>query len=217
MQSAGHFIVLEGVDGAGTTTHTKLLGDALRAMHVPVHLSAEPSGGPIGSLLRLMLTGRVVSSGVGSGARPPAWNAMALLFAADRVDHLESELLPNLREGLTVVCDRYDHSSVAYQSLTGGGTEAIAWLREINVHARRPDLTIVLDVLPEVAAERRRRRRGGAELFDNDDLQKRLCEFYTGLERYFPDERIVHVDSAGEVADVAARVLAQVKPLLVAR
>jgi dTMP kinase len=213
MRPSGHFIVLEGVDGAGTTTHTRLLGDALRALKVPVHLSAEPSGGPIGSLLRLMLTGRVV----GSGNRPPAWNAMALLFAADRADHLESEILPNLRDGVTVVCDRYDHSSVAYQSLTGGGADAIGWPRQINHHARRPDLTIVLDVLPEVAAERRRRRRGGAELFDNDELQQRLCEFYTGLERYFPEERIVHVDSAGDVADVAARVLAQVEPLLTAR
>ena len=209
-QSSGYFIVLEGVDGAGTTTHTRLLGDALRASHVPVHLTAEPSGGPVGSLLRLMLTGRVV----GSSATPPSWNAMALLFAADRVDHLDSELLPNLRDGVTVVCDRYDHSSVAYQSLTGGGTEAIAWLRDINRHARRPDLTIVLDVLPEIAAERRRRRRGGGEIFDGDELQTKLCEFYAGLERYFPDERIAHVDSIGEVGEVAARVLAQVKAAL---
>ncbi len=213
MQS-GRFIVLEGVDGAGTTTHARLLGEALRALHVPVHLSAEPSNGPIGTLLRLTLTGRVVAGGIGGAPRPPAWNTMALLFAADRLDHLDSELLPNLREGVSVVCDRYDHSSIAYQSLTGGGPEAIGWLREINRHARRPDLTIVLDAPPDVAAERRRRRRGSSEIFDADELQAKLCEFYVKLERFFPDERIVHVDSAGKMEDVAAQVLAHAKTVL---
>jgi dTMP kinase len=210
----GHLIVLEGVDGAGTTTHTRLLSEALRARKVPVHVSAEPSGGPVGALLRQMLTGRVVAA---DSARPPAWNAMALLFAADRIDHLDSELLPNLNEGVTVLCDRYYHSSVAYQSLTGGGIEAIGWLREINRHARRPDLTIVLDVSPEVAAERRRRRRGSSEIFDSDELQTRLCEFYRGLERYFPEERIVHVESDGELNVVAARVLAHAQSLIAAQ
>jgi dTMP kinase len=209
MQS-GQLIVLEGVDGAGTTTHAKVLADALRA-RVPVHLSAEPSNGPIGTLLRLTLTGRVVAGGASGTARAPAWNTMALLFAADRLDHLESELLPNLREGVNVVCDRYDHSSIAYQSLTGGGPDAIPWLRDINRHARRPDLTIVLDVPPEVAAERRRRRRASNEIFDADELQARLCEFYAGLERHFPDERIVHVDSVAPIEEVAARVLGQVE------
>jgi dTMP kinase len=213
MQS-GRLIVLEGVDGAGTTTHARLLMDALRALHVPVHLSAEPSNGPIGTLLRLTLTGRVVAGGIGGAPRPPAWNTMALLFAADRLDHLDSELLPNLRDGVSVVCDRYDHSSIAYQSLTGGGPEAIGWLREINRHARRPDLTIVLDVPPEVAAERRRRRRGNGEIFDADELQAKLCQFYAGLERYFPDERIVHVQSVGEMDEVAARVLGHAKAAL---
>jgi dTMP kinase len=213
MQS-GRLIVLEGVDGAGTTTHARLLGDALRGLRVPLHLTAEPSNGPIGTLLRLTLSGRVVAGGISGSPRPPAWNTMALLFAADRLDHLDSELLPNLREGVSVVCDRYDHSSIAYQSLTGGGPEAIAWLREINRHARRPDLTIVLDVPLEVAAERRRRRRGSTEIFDADELQAKLCEFYAGLERYFPGEPIVHVESVGSVEEVAARVLGHAKSAL---
>ena len=213
----GHFIVLEGVDGAGTTTHTRLLGEALRALRMPVHLTAEPSGGPVGTLLRLTLTGRVVAGGMTGSPRPPGWNTMGLLFAADRLDHLDTDVLPNLRDGMTVVCDRYDHSSIAYQSMTGGGPEAIAWLREINRHARRPDLTLVLDVPPGVAAERRKRRRGGGEIFDSDELQARLCEFYAGLERHFPNERIVHIDAVGKVEEVAARLLATVKPLLEVR
>jgi dTMP kinase len=205
----GYLIVLEGVDGAGTTTHTRLLTERLRERQVPVHASAEPSPGPIGALLRQMLTGRVVASAGGA----PGWSTMGLLFAADRLDHLDCELLPKLRDGVTVICDRYYHSSVAYQSATGGGPGAIAWLREINRQARRPDLTLVLDVPPAVAAERRQQRRGSAEIFDGDELQLALCELYRDLERNFPGERIVHVDAVGAVEQVAARLMAEVDAL----
>ena len=203
----GTFIVLEGVDGAGTTTHTRELGQRLKAQSVPSQLTAEPSGGPIGALLRQTLTGRMVmSEPPGAAARAPAWSTMALLFAADRLDHCESLVLPQLSEGVTVVSDRYYHSSVAYQSLTGGGPEAIAWIRDLNRFARRPDLTIVLDVPAEIAAERRSRRRGTAEIFDADDIQRALCAFYATLKRHFPGERIVHVDAVGSVEEVRERI-----------
>lgn len=210
----GSLIVLEGVDGAGTTTQARLLCDALRTAHVPVHATAEPSSGPIGALLRQALAGRVVVNSSAGAPHAPGWPTMALLFAADRMDHLESEILPNLAEGVSVVCDRYYHSTVAYQSVAGGGAEAIPWLRECNRNARRPDLTLVLDVSAEVAAERRRQRRGQAEIFDADELQRQLCAFYAELERHFPDERIVHVDAQGSVDTVAAAVLGHVRALL---
>lgn len=204
--------MLEGVDGAGTTTQTRLLAERLAARHVPVHQTAEPSDGPIGSLLRQTLSGRVVLNSAGGGGAP-AWSTMALLFAADRLDHLDSEVLPNLRDGVTVLCDRYYHSSIAYQSATGGGPEAIAWLRELNRHARKPDLTIVLDVPPALAAERRRRRRGVAEIFDDAELQSALCQIYGTLERHFDGERMVHVSGSGSVDEVAARVMTEVEAL----
>jgi dTMP kinase len=141
-----------------------------------------------------------------AGVRAPAWSTMALLFAADRLDHCESEILPHLHGGVTVISDRYYHSSVAYQSITGGGVEAIGWIRDINRYAHRPELTSVLDVPAEVAKERRQRRRAQAELFDSDVIQERLCGFYRTLEQHFPDERIVHVDAVGEVAEVAERI-----------
>ena len=206
---AGRFIVIEGVDGSGTTTQCRLLAERLRAERVPVHTTAQPSSGPVGSLLRLMLTGRVA----GAGQERPAWQQFALLFAADRVDHLDTEIMPNLREGLHVICDRYDHSSVAYQSVAGDGPAATAWIRELNRFARRPDLTIVLDVPPAVAAERRRARSGRSEIFDDDPLQARLCAFYAALEQHFAGERIVHVDGARPLDEVATAVLAAVKTL----
>jgi dTMP kinase len=202
----GRFIVLEGVDGSGTTTQCRLLAERLRAERAPVHTTAQPSSGPVGALLRLMIAGRVV----GPGLERPAWSQLALLFAADRIDHLDSEIVPNLRDGLYVICDRYDHSSVAYQSVTGEGAHVIAWIRELNRFARRPDLTIVLDVPPAVAAARRRARNARKEIFDDDPLQAQLCAFYAGLEQHFAGERIVHIDGARPVEEVATAVLAAV-------
>lgn len=199
----GQLIVLEGADGAGTTTHSGRLASALRGRSAAVCLTAQPSTGPLGSLLRQVLAGRVVARGLQGNTRPLDWRTMALLFAADRMDHLEAEIAPNLRDGVTVVCDRYYHSTVAYQSLAGGGADAIPWLRQLNAHARVPDLTIVIDVPPEVAAARRR-ERPQTEIFDADSLQSRLCAFYGSLETYFPDERIVHVDGNRGLSEVAA-------------
>ena len=204
--SDGQLIVLEGVDGAGTTTHTRLLSKSLRELHVPVHATQEPSNGPIGGLLRQTLTGRMTGGLAGTGG-PPAWNTMALMFAADRLDHLESEIVPNLRDRVTVLCDRYYHSSVVYQSITSGGGEGIVtWIRELNRFARKPDLTIVLDVPPAVALERRRDRRG-ADIFDDEELQRGINALYLELERHFPDERIVHVNADRPQAQVAAQIL----------
>jgi dTMP kinase len=207
----GLFVVLEGVDGAGTTTHTRLLVDALRARGLPVHSTREPSDGPIGVQIRQVLTGRLVVPGI-HGARPPSWTTMALLFAADRMDHIESTIVPNLMDGVTVVSDRYYHSSVAYQSITGGGgPEAVRWVKDINHHARRPDLTIVLDLPPDVAAKRRNERAGGREMFDDLSLQTQFGDFYRDIDSHFPGEKIVHVDSARSVEDVRADVMKHVR------
>lgn len=136
---------------------------------------------------------------------------MALLFAADRVDHVEAEIVPNLMDGVTVITDRYDHSSVAYQSITGGGgEETLSWVKEINRHARRPDLTIVLDIEPAVSAKRRADRGGGRELYDDETLQEELCSFYKGIEAHFPNDNVVHVDASGSVEETADAIMHQI-------
>lgn len=210
----GLFIVIEGIDGAGTTTHSRLLAETLRARGLPIRSTREPSDGPIGVMIRQILSGRLVVPGM-AGPRPPSWATMALLFAADRVDHVESEILPNLVDGVTVISDRYDHSSVAYQSVTGaaGAPETVAWLRTINAQARRPDLTIVLDVSDDIARARRNARRVPIEIYDDDELQSKLAAFYRDIDRYFPKDKIVHVPSDGAVSDVAATILGHVEAL----
>jgi dTMP kinase len=210
---SGLFIVLEGVDGAGTTTQAARLAQTLRARRCVVHETREPSTGPVGALLRLALSGRLVTPGQ-LGSRAPGWRTMALMFAADRLDHIEAEITPLLDDGMCVISDRYYHSSVAYQSLSANDSAAaIAWIRSINQHARTPDLTIVLDVSAPVAAQRRR-SRGGVELYDDDTLQASLVDFYDTLEAHFPGERIVHVPAEGSIEQIAEAVFAHVEPRL---
>jgi dTMP kinase len=167
----------------------------------------------VGVLLRQMLTGRVVVPGI-SGSRPPSWPTMALLFAADRLDHVEAEIRPNLRDGVTVLTDRYDYSSVAYQSVSAGSDdETIEWVKNLNRHARRPDLTLVLDVDAEVAARRRTERSGGGGIYDDEELQKGLAKFYRDIEQHFPQDRIEHIDADRPIQEVAADVLQHVRTL----
>ncbi len=209
----GTFVVLEGVDGAGTTTQAELLRAHFAARGLPAIVTREPSSGPVGSLTRLALTHRFVVPGSG-GARAPNWKTMALLFAADRLDHLEAEIMPNLLDGVSVVCDRYDLSSLAYQSATSDDdldpADTLDWLRALNRHARRPDLTIVLDVPAGVAEQRRRRRGGAAELYEHETLQARLADAYRDAARLVPGDYVHHVDGNRPAAAVASDLAAAV-------
>lgn len=194
------FIVIEGIDGAGTTTQTMRLVEALRTRGRIAHATREPSDGAVGALLREMLSKRI---------EPPAHpHALALLFAADRLDHVGREVAPRLARGEWVVSDRYDHSSIAYQSVAPGASDAVAWLKELNRHAPRPTLTIVLDVGEQVARLRRQARAGVKELFEEDALQQKLALFYRDIERHFPEDNLVHVDAERDVDEVFADVLA---------
>jgi dTMP kinase len=204
MVSIGRLVVLEGIDGAGTTTHVARLAERLRSMRVPVRATREPSDGPVGTLVRQVLTGRVVVP----GGRAPGWATMALLFAADRMDHVESEIEPFLAEGGVVLSDRYDASSLAYQSVSSGSQkkDAVEWIRMLNRYVRRPDLTIVLDVSPETAAERRLFRAETAQLYDQNEVQRALAAFYRDLAKHIPHDQVVVIDASGPIDDVHERV-----------
>ncbi|HKQ69120.1 MAG TPA: dTMP kinase [Polyangiaceae bacterium] len=198
--SEGRFIVVEGIDGSGSTSLVARLAAHFNSAGRPVHRTFEPSSGPIGTMIRHILAHRIVVPS-DAGARAPGFATMALLFAADRRDHLEAEVLPRLQKGTTVISDRYDLSSLAYQSATAQSRDAaeaarvLAWIRELNRFARRPDLTLVLDVHPDVAAERRGARGGSKELYEELELQARLASAYADAEGLVPGDRIVHVDA----------------------
>jgi dTMP kinase len=197
----GNFIVLEGVDGAGTTTQASALAKSFEAAGLPAHVTAEPSSGPVGSIIRQVLTGRLAVR-TSDASRAPSWRAMALLFAADRQDHLEAEILPNLQDGLTVICDRYLYSSVIYQSLSTNYDGAEAWIRELNRFAKKPDLVLYLKVSPKEALHRRQLRRHKEELFDDPTFQERLIHAYDEMATTFPDTRIVPIDCHRPIEEV---------------
>jgi dTMP kinase len=205
----GRLVVLEGLDGAGTTTQARLLGDRLRAAGRRVHVTAEPSGGPIGALARQVLTRRVVGS-QGGGDFDPA--ALALLFAADRLDHVAAEVAPKLADGVDVVSDRFTLSSLAYQGLTTGD---LAWVEAINGRAATPDATIFLRVRAQVALRRRRAASMDAELFEVSEFQREVARSYAqALDRLREaGQRVVEVDGEAPVEVVADAVWAAVRAL----
>lgn len=208
----GHFVAIEGIDGAGTTTQAHRLAAALRKKGLPVRTTHEPTDGPVGTLIRQVLNGRVVVPGP-AGPSAMGWSTLALLFAADRLDHLQAEVVPNLLDGVTVITDRYDASSIAYQGVVSGDIAVAEWIRVINGRARRPDLTIVLDVSAEVALERRRGRGNVPDLYEEDDLQRRLAEFYATIEKHLPGDRVVHLDGNADADAVHVQVLAALEAL----
>lgn len=204
----GRFIVLEGLDGAGTTTQAQLLGEALRRGGRRAHVTAEPSAGPVGALLRQILTRRVG----GPGGGPFDAEALALLFAADRLDHVRGEVAPKLREGVDVISDRYTLSSLAYQGLTTGDA---GWVAGANGRAAAPDVTLFLRVRPAIAFRRRRAATLDREIFEEGAFQRKVARSYDRAIARLREagQRIVELDGEQPVAAVAAAVLAEVEKL----
>ncbi|HWB75244.1 MAG TPA: dTMP kinase [Nannocystaceae bacterium] len=170
MATRGSFIALEGLDGAGTTTQAARLSTHLERAGFTVLRTQQPSKRSIGAAIRDHL--RALD-------HPLDPRALALLFAADRIDHVASEITPALARGEIVVCDRYVLSSWAYQGLDCDP----AWVRAINVHAPWPDLTLVLELPAEVACARVAARAGKGEIFDALATQRRVEAAYAAALR----------------------------------
>jgi len=143
MDKKSFFIVLDGIDGSGTTTHSKMLVSFLEMLGLKVHLTQEPSKNEIGLLLRQYLKNKEI---------PPSTDA--LLFAADRDLHYKKEIKPKLDLGFIVVSDRYKESSIIYQSVQSAEI-SIEWIKTINKFAESPDLTIILDIDPKISLARK--------------------------------------------------------------
>ena len=137
----GLFIVLEGVDGAGSTTQTLLLADFLRQQGLRVIATKEPTEGRIGRVIRTYLQSRISNPSID-----------ALLFAADRMEHLETVVKPALERGEHVISDRYLESTLAYQTADGIETE---WIQAVNQFAIKPDQVIILDINPATSLNRK--------------------------------------------------------------
>lgn len=195
------FIVVEGIDGAGTTTASKRLVEHFTAGGVKALWTREPTDGPIGKLIRQMLRCEV---------EHPGPRAMATLFTADRIEHCAQVIFDNVVQGTIVVCDRYYYSTFVYQDMQSLMRNA-EWFRSMTEPVTfTPDLTLVFDVDPDVAKVRREQRGGKKELFDRDASQRRFASGYASIDEHFPNDWIVHVDANQPVDDVFRDVLAAV-------
>ena len=206
----GRFVVLEGLDGAGTTTQAARLAERLRASGRIVHVTAEPSSGPVGALVRQILKGRI---GGGRDGREPftPWG-LALLFAADRKDHFHTEIAPKLADGIDVVCDRFTTSSLAYQGADLGDMD---WVAGINREAAGADAVIFLRVRPEVALRRRHAVSVDREIFEVDAFQRKVARRYEEaiLRQRQEGQRVVELDGEQPVEAVAEAVWRAVRAL----
>lgn len=202
----GALIVVEGIDGAGSTTQTEMLLAWLRRIGVPSRFTCEPSTGPIGATIREHLARRIELGGP---------EAEALAFAADRMDHVVREVAPALARGDTVVTDRYYLSSLAYQAL---GCD-LAWLREINGLALRPDLTVFLAVPVDVGMKRFS-GRATRERFEEDraQLARIAAKYEEAIAALRADgEEVRVIDGTRSAADVHAEIVCLAAGVLAAR
>ena len=196
------FIVIEGADGAGTTTQSKLLADHFRAQGREVVLTFEPTLSHVGQVARQAVT----------AMEDIDERSVALLFAADRIEHCESVIRPALARGAFVICDRYVMSSLVYQTLSlFGSPEAESrfdWICQINSEAIRPDLTILLDVTPEVCLERIHERGGEVDEIETLENISMLRELYSEAYdlKYF-SRRMHAISSDGAQEDVFGHIL----------
>jgi dTMP kinase len=195
MGDRGIFVCVEGLDGCGKTTQAKLLVKRLKGDYDAVY-TAEPSDGKIGKLIKkhyLHVDKR------GSAV------VEALLFAADRFEHLKSEVLPALDDERLVVSDRYVYSSLAYQGAAGLD---LKWIEKINEHAVRPSLALFIDVEPETVIRRLKRKRS---VMENLETQLKVREIYL---RFVDKGSLVRVDGNRSKTEVAREIASTVKGFL---
>ena len=200
----GRFVTLEGLDGAGKSTHVAWIAERLRAAGRKVLVTREPGGTPLAERLRALVLTEPMD---------PIAETM-LLFAA-RTDHVRREIGPALAAGDWVLCDRFTDATFAYQ---GGGkgvaAELIAHLAQVSHDGLLPDRTLVFDCPYEVSRERLNRAARTPDRFEREDRDffERVRQAYLGLARSDP-ERIRIIDASGSQAEIKKMVEEEISDL----
>lgn len=203
----GVFITFEGGEGAGKSTQIARLAEHLRASGREVVTTREPGGTPRAEVLREAL--------LSGAAKPHGPLAEALLFAAARIDHLDALIRPALERGAIVLCDRFADSTRAYQGAAGGlDGDTLRALERVTLDGTRPDLTLILDLLPETGLTRARMRseRGGREAtpdrFESEAIgfHLRLREAFRAIAQAEPGRCVlIDAEPAAEAVAMAIR------------
>ncbi|MBN9467951.1 MAG: dTMP kinase [Bosea sp.] len=175
---AGHFITLEGGEGAGKSTLAKALAARLGALGLTVELTREPGGSPKAERIRnALLAGQI---------KPYGAFAEALMFSAARIDHVDRRIKPALARGAWVICDRFIDSTRVYQGALGAiGPEKLAALETVAIAGLKPELTLILDLAPEIGLARAASRRLPGEAVDR--FEGETLDFHRRLRQAFLD------------------------------
>jgi dTMP kinase len=198
------FIVFEGGDGSGKSTQARSLNQRMRRRDIPVLLTREPGGTPAGESIRRWLKGQ-------RNFQPMS---ELLLFEAARSQLVESVIRPGLNAGTTVICDRYTASTVAYQGY-GRGLD-LGLIRQLNQMATgglAPDLTVLLDLPPQVGLSRR--GAAGSDPFESapQEFQSRVREGYLAQAAEDPKRWLV-LDGSRPQRELSREIWTKVQPLL---
>ena len=207
MKNKGYFISFEGIDGSGKSTQIQKLAEFLKARDFDIVITREPGGSKGGEEIRnLLLQGNV-----------DRWSAETeiLLFTAARRDHLEQIILPALEEGKIVICDRFTDSTRMYQGMRGVNLRNLVDTLNEKVIKFDPDLTIVIDINPEISLKRAKSRKTVEERFEDFgvDLQMKMRKGFLELAKEFSN-RIEVVNGQQSIDKLAKDICSLVRAKL---
>ena len=199
MNLSGKFISFEGIDGCGKSTQAKILSEELISCGHKILLTREPGGSDGAEEIRnLLLTGNT-----------DRWSAETeiLLFTAARRDHLERTILPALENGLAVICDRFSDSTRVYQGVTRGDLRAIVDQLDSAMIPRQPDITVLIDLDPNISLARAIERSNNEARFEDFgvEMQIKLRKGFLSLAHEFPNRFLV-IDGNRTEAEVAENI-----------
>lgn len=201
------FIAFEGIDGSGKSTQVKLLSDKLKKDGFKIYTTLEPTDSPIGSVIKNIFKHRIEAD----------HRTIAGLYVADRLDHLLNKtngILKKLEEGYTVITDRYYFSSYAYQ----GTHMSLDWVIQANslsADLLRPDLTIFIDVLPDVSMQRLSEGRDMIQLYENlENLKNVRAKYFESFDKLKQEEKIFITDGNRTTETIFNDIWNEVYPLL---
>ena len=198
------FIAFEGIDGSGKSTQVKLLAQKLEQEGHKIYTTCEPTEGPIGKMIREIFNHRMEGD----------QRTIAALFVADRLEHILNKnngILKMLKDGYTVITDRYYFSSYAYHSVH----MSMDWVIEANrmsADLLRPDLNLYIDIAPEVSMGRIKKERNSVEMYETLENQKQVHARYAeAFEKQKTLEKIISINGDQSPEKIAHQVWEAVK------
>lgn len=204
----GLFITLEGPDGSGKSTISRMLTSYLRQQGSIVTLTREPGGTDISEDIRHII--------LDNKNTEMSSTTEALLYAASRAQHVSEKIMPSIQKGKTIVCDRFVLSSLVYQGIARGlGVEKVKEINDFAIQGVEPDIILFFDIDPEVALTRKTKRKKADRLEkESIEFHNKVYEGYKSLLSLY-DEKVKVIDASKSKTQVFEQVKQAIEPLLV--